>query len=250
MEWTQLLCVFILTDFKLPPNSWQTCYLPALLGFQWHFWILNAFFSICFPKSRHPLRGSPFARRTSVTISKLAGSTPNSSAETAASRCHLCPGPSNPTLSVNLSLSAQFFLFALCILQTLIYKRLNTCKCVIYLYSHGFSPMLLWNLCVSEGDSFLQCGDWYWVFCWRTLDPHHSPHKWQVRLGSAPGRANKGGVRKIGQDWMWGSHSPPVCLGLFCRWAYTAQCQSLKPNLDQTNEFVYCLDCEDLWDDR
>ena len=93
-------------------------HFSALQWFPWHFWAWNAFFSICFSKSCHPFWGSLFARHTSVSISDLAGTTPNSSAGTSASQSHLCPGPPNPTLPVNLSLSASSVLFASHTLQT------------------------------------------------------------------------------------------------------------------------------------
>ena len=95
----------------------------------------NAFFSICFPKSSHPFWGSLFALRTSVTVSELAGTTPSSSAGTSASHSHLCPGPPNPFLSVNLPLSlSPFSVFSLSVASKL---QTHTNICTYTYITHG-----------------------------------------------------------------------------------------------------------------
>lgn len=119
--------------------------------FWWHLRTQNAFYSICFPKSSHPFRGSLFALHTSVSISGLAGATLNSSVGTSASSSHLCPGPLNPPVSVKLSLGCHFLVH--CINTTL---NTSTSSCSVYI-GHTRDLWRLVKRCTSLAESVCGC---------------------------------------------------------------------------------------------
>lgn len=154
-----------------------------------------------------------------------------------------------PYLSTFLSLLSfplWFVHFANTSIHMLKYMQMLT---TVHLCRHRFCPSYFEACVFRRGFLF---SVWWLVLGVLLANSRPTPFTAQV-TGQAWQCARESkwrGVRRIGQGWMWGSHSPPVCLGLFCRWAYSAQCQRLKPNLDQTNEFVCSLDCEDSWDDR